>query len=272
MTFAAGGGTLGSATLDGSGRAALATSTLGVGSHSITAAYPGDALCSSSESAAVEVTVNPVPNVDTTGALGRSRVGPDRRGLHAHRHSVPGVGHGIRHLHRRWCGARKRRPVGGAATLEVSGEDVAGAVLAASYGGTTGYGAADASGITVDIDEVAVTLGAGTAEPGGEVQIDGSGFAPGGTVQLWLHSDPVLLGEVVADGQGRFSVVLTLPEGIAGEHAIYAVGESASGQPIEAIARLAIDEEFIPPEELPLTGGGLSPLILLAFLMMIGGR
>jgi hypothetical protein len=90
-------------------------------------------------------------------------------------------------------------------------------------------------------------------------------------VQLWLHSEPVLLGEVVADAQGRFSVVLTLPEGITGEHAIHAVGESASGQPIEAIARLAIDEEFIPPEELPLTGGGLSPLILLALLMMIGG-
>jgi len=58
VTFMDGITTLGLGPLNGSGTAAFATSSLGIGSHSITATYTGDATDSASTSNTVSVTVN----------------------------------------------------------------------------------------------------------------------------------------------------------------------------------------------------------------------
>ena len=57
VAFADGGAQLGAATVDATGRASLTVSSLGVGSHSVTAAYAGDAVYAPSSSPAVSVTV-----------------------------------------------------------------------------------------------------------------------------------------------------------------------------------------------------------------------
>ena len=57
VTFTDGGSTLGSATLNGSGQASLATSGLGAGSHSIIATYGGNTTYNGSSSGAVTLTV-----------------------------------------------------------------------------------------------------------------------------------------------------------------------------------------------------------------------
>ena len=57
VTFSDGATQIGTGTLNSSGTATLSTSSLGVGSHSVTAVYSGDTNFSASTSAAVSVTV-----------------------------------------------------------------------------------------------------------------------------------------------------------------------------------------------------------------------
>ncbi|MBB5059108.1 uncharacterized protein (DUF2141 family) [Granulicella aggregans] len=66
VTFNDGPASLSSAMLDTSGKAALSTAILAVGSHSITASYGGDASFSSSVSAAFTVTVASAPSTPAT--------------------------------------------------------------------------------------------------------------------------------------------------------------------------------------------------------------
>jgi hypothetical protein len=77
VTFADGGTTLGTATLNSSGAAAITTSALAAGTHTITATYNGDANFAGSRSAALTQTVNKTattttvassPNPSVTGA------------------------------------------------------------------------------------------------------------------------------------------------------------------------------------------------------------
>jgi hypothetical protein len=68
VTFLDGATKLGSGTLNGSGVATYATSSLATGSHSITAQYGGDTNFAASTSSAVTITVNAIPASFTLGA------------------------------------------------------------------------------------------------------------------------------------------------------------------------------------------------------------
>jgi hypothetical protein len=68
VTFKDGATVLGSVALDASGRAAFTTSALSVASHSITAAYAGDARFAASSSPVLAQVVNPAPAPTPTGA------------------------------------------------------------------------------------------------------------------------------------------------------------------------------------------------------------
>lgn len=54
-----------------------------------------------------------------------------------------------------------------------------------------------------------ITLSSDTARVGDTVQVDGTNFYPGETVEIRLHA--TLLDEVPADGQGAFHAVVTVP-------------------------------------------------------------
>jgi uncharacterized repeat protein (TIGR01451 family) len=72
VSFNDGTALLGTLALDAMGQASLTTSSLTLGTHSITAAYGGSGTYGTSTSTAVTVTVTPVPLVPTTTVLGSS--------------------------------------------------------------------------------------------------------------------------------------------------------------------------------------------------------
>lgn len=74
VSFYDGAALLGAGTLNASGSASFATSTLGIGSHSITAAYPGDATFAAATSAAVQVRVALVQTTTTLTASASTAV------------------------------------------------------------------------------------------------------------------------------------------------------------------------------------------------------
>jgi len=57
----------------------------------------------------------------------------------------------------------------------------------------------------------AATIDKAVVEAGGELTVTGAGFLPGEQVQVWLHSEPQLMGVVVADAVGSVSSTFTVP-------------------------------------------------------------
>jgi arabinogalactan endo-1,4-beta-galactosidase len=55
------------------------------------------------------------------------------------------------------------------------------------------------------------SLSTTTVGPGGELTVSGSGFEPGESVEVWMHSTPVRLAAGFADGAGVFSRTVTIP-------------------------------------------------------------
>lgn len=63
------------------------------------------------------------------------------------------------------------------------------------------------------------------------VQFQGTGFAPGSIIKVWLFSDPSSLADVVADSNGNFTGSAQLPANIpTGEHTVQLNGLSKDGQ------------------------------------------
>jgi hypothetical protein len=271
VTFTDGATTLGTATLNGSGQATYTTTALTAGDHTITATYAGTASLRVShdavtiavalpESTTVVLTVDPesgpiggtftlTATVSPSAAIGTVTFTADGEVL------------GTAVLS------------SGMAVLEVDGDDLAGAALAAEYGGATGWASARVNGTSASVEGVLVDLDEHFAGEDDEIRVGGSGFAPGSSIELWLHSEPVLLGTISADLTGRFATTVTLPAGVTGEHQIHALGTALSGDTLEAATNLTINADQLSAlEELPYTGGGPSPIAPIGLiLMMVGG-
>jgi predicted alpha-1,2-mannosidase len=65
---------------------------------------------------------------------------------------------------------------------------------------------------------------AASGRPGDLVTVLGEGFAPGETVTVEVHSDPVTVGTATASDKGAFSLTFTVPEIAVGEHSIVVTG------------------------------------------------
>ena len=62
------------------------------------------------------------------------------------------------------------------------------------------------------------------------IVVDGEGYEPGSEVDVWLHSTPVKLGSVSADGEGRISGQYVVPASVdAGDHRVVLAGRTKSG-------------------------------------------
>lgn len=82
-----------------------------------------------------------------------------------------------------------------------------------------------------------------TAAPtaGGTMTISGDGFAPGASLTIVLHSDPVALATATADANGAYSVTVTIPAGTtAGTHQIVVSGLGPDGQPRESVVTIEV--------------------------------
>lgn len=80
-----------------------------------------------------------------------------------------------------------------------------------------------------------------TVTRGGTIPVKGSGWQPGSKVEIWLHSDPVLLGTVTAAQDGTFSTSYAAPAAAAlGAHQIVMTGTAANGQSATVTLALSI--------------------------------
>jgi hypothetical protein len=120
-------------------------------------------------------------------------------------------------------------------------------------------------GVDVGV-EIEANEGDGAA--GTRINVIGAGFLAGSTVEVTMHSDPVLLGSVAAGEDGAFETTMTLPDDPeSGEHRIILVGETPDGvlssswhfaiDPVGAIERIG---DPPPPETLDSGSAARPPL------------
>ncbi len=121
----------------------------------------------------------------------------------------------------------------------------------------------------------------GTPVVGGTIVVEGRGFTPGATARVELHSDPVLLGEVVVAADGTFRLEATVPDVPAGEHRIVVLvdGVTAAQQAVT----VAADPTVRPPVSTPAghegsglsdtgaDGSALAGLLAVAMMLIITG-
>ena len=112
-----------------------------------------------------------------------------------------------------------------------------------SYQGVSAYTAAVSVRVPVNTPAVvapieeptpwSITLsGDGEYEPGDTVVVFGANAPTGATVNFELHSTPTALGSVVADVDGSFRMVLTIPDDTEpGKHNVVAILASGTGDP-----------------------------------------
>jgi hypothetical protein len=89
---------------------------------------------------------------------------------------------------------------------------------------------------------------------GRTVEIGGEGFASNSVVEVWVNSEPILLGNVTTDAEGKFSKLFDLPVGLApGQHTLTLGGTTKKGQVVKASVGLIIEEESVlaPTDEQP---------------------
>lgn len=101
-------------------------------------------------------------------------------------------------------------------------------------------GACDNAKVTVSVAEYQppseppsdageLTVDPSKAKRGQDIEVSGSGFAPGEWVFLVLHSDPERLGAVRTDDNGSIATTVTVPTDAAlGEHVVAAYGEESA--------------------------------------------
>ncbi|MCP2370025.1 pullulanase-type alpha-1,6-glucosidase [Agromyces terreus] len=108
-----------------------------------------------------------------------------------------------------------------------------------------------------------VQLSVGSVRPGDVIGVTGTGFEPGETVQIWLHSTPVLLVAATADADGALSTNATIPlDAEPGDHEVRLLGV---GSGLEASAALVV----LGP--LGMTGTEIGFVALLALVLLAGG-
>ncbi len=96
---------------------------------------------------------------------------------------------------------------------------------------------------------------AGTKE---SVTVSGTGFEPGESVRIELHSDPVLLTTVIADAGGAFTTTVTIPSTTAaGNHSLVLLGSLTGASTHTLTISAALADTGTNPTPLALTALGL---------------
>ena len=125
--------------------------------------------------------------------------------------------------------------------------------------------------ITLDVRSTPVldaelVLGQSSVVQGGSLEVIGRGFAAGETVTLTLHSEPIRLAAVEADGTGSFRVQVTVPADTqVGAHTLIADGAESG---LSAEAALRVTAAAGGGDGLPGTGGAV-PVALIALLLVL---
>jgi LPXTG-motif cell wall-anchored protein len=136
--------------------------------------------------------------------------------------------------------------------------------------------AASASSYPITGGALAGTDGAGAAvavaPAGSRIHIVGDGFVPGSSVDVILHSTPVALATVKADGAGSISTFVTLPLDVAsGAHEIVATGPAPGGGTRSLTMPITVAGNGSVGTDLPRTGASLWPNIAVGLILSAAG-
>lgn len=121
--------------------------------------------------------------------------------------------------------------------------------------------------------------GAIRLEAGRFARIQGSGFAPGTPVAVWLFSDPRYLGQIMVGRDGAFDGQVPVPTDVElGRHTLQANGTTADGRErsVSLAAVVEADTQTTPaeaaaPTELAFTGAASPWLTALGLLFLVSG-
>lgn len=269
---------LGTATV--SAGTATATVTLAPGNHSLKAQFvPTDATAfAPSESASQAYTVNKPPATATTTTLAATpspaSVGGDitlsaNVALGTPNYSRPAAVGSVEFFDGT-TSLGTAQVAAGKATLSLNtlalGDHTVNAVFSPSD--ATEYVTSTSADVMLTIKAAAViestTVNGAPVAPGDElaggdtVHLTGSGFVPGETVSVVLHSTPITLTTVTADQSGNVDVTVTLPANIAaGPHTLVLSGSADA--PAFAFTVAAAAPSVTPTPTTPTTPGATTP-------------
>jgi hypothetical protein len=125
-----------------------------------------------------------------------------------------------------------------------------------------------------------ITLSVSRVTAGAPVSLHAAGFAPGEIIEVSLHSTPIALGTLTADGEGEVDGTVTIPADVEpGDHTLLLVGLTSGSRvsaPLEVLGATTAPGE---PRAIPATGsasGGLAAvgmsLVLAGLALVAGGR
>jgi hypothetical protein len=106
---------------------------------------------------------------------------------------------------------------------------------------------------------------------GDKLKIQGSGYKPGSTVTVELHSDPIKLGSVVVDSTGSFTFEAEVPVGFVGQHQIVVLGTAINGDPTSVSSPVNVAPAAAVVDQLALTGQRSITQVGLSFLAIAVG-
>jgi LPXTG-motif cell wall-anchored protein len=104
--------------------------------------------------------------------------------------------------------------------------------------------------------------------PGSTSTASGIGYRPGGAVEVWMHSTPMLLATANVDDEGNFSIDFTFPSDVpAGAHTVEVRGTDANGD----ARAIAVGVTFENGSALPSTGTDSFDIFLIGAAVLVAG-
>jgi hypothetical protein len=112
----------------------------------------------------------------------------------------------------------------------------------------------------------------GVVVAGQETVAYGQGYAPGASVELWLHSTPVHLATVTAGADGAFRTTIRIPSGtVPGSHQVASIGKASTGSQLELRTPVTVLAITMPPTDTAGGSGGSggTPLLTLSLALLL---
>jgi LPXTG-motif cell wall-anchored protein len=98
--------------------------------------------------------------------------------------------------------------------------------------------------------------------------VSGIGFRAGATVEVWLHSSPMLIATAIVGDDGTFSGEFAFPAGVpAGTHTVEVRGPDANGD----ARAIAVGVTFENGSALPSTGTDSFDIFLIGAAVLVAG-
>lgn len=144
--------------------------------------------------------------------------------------------------------------------------------LGALHPNPTGVAGIETIVQTAIADTMALTSSAASVFPGGQLMIQGGGFAPNEDVEIWLHSTPVLLSTIPANALGAISTTITIPTtATPGAHSIVATGVTSGRSFSTSLTINSASPAVVPIETLGNVGADPRGLVVLGGALLALG-